>query len=505
MPIKSRTTIISRILFFLIAAAISIVTAGAQDRIEWEPVEGADHYRVEIRKDGDLVLETRCDEPRLPLFLPAGEYDFRINVINAFDKVASEGEWSKIRITAVDFPFIIDSFPAEIHAGEKTDFRVHVSGYIDGENGSSFHFEGIDGSIIPLSIKEIKEAPSSAGTDAAWTEVVLSSEKKSFDEGAWNLVMTNPYDRENRMTPALRVLEKQRPRIRNVSPDQFPAGMEHNPAIVTISGMEEGSIVKFSGPSDIKAQLLSKDDKGNLEYSFNLLNAEPGWYSVAVANPSGGTDSKERVFRVYPRPPTEEELEAEAAFKIDEKEPRELSDHPHTLTFGWNMNFAVGEAAEYFSNDFIGLSVGISQDFHNDLIRRVPWLNGLGWESKVVYSRHRTEYPLYTLFCRRITFEAGIHYITPFDFPLKILLRGSTGVACSIYTSPEYNRNEAPFGTYKIRDLDSFDFTLRFGMGGRFDITSRWFIDLALDLTGTFYLSQTFWTLQPNLNGGWRW
>lgn len=503
MPIRNRATTITRILLFVLTSAMVVISLDAQERIEWEPVDGADHYRVEIRREGTLVLETRCDEAWLPLFLPVGEYDFRIKVINAFDKTAAEGEWKKIKITAVDIPFIIDLLPTEIHAGGKPELRARVSGYREGEEGSIFRFEDIDGNIMPLSVERIGDEISSDITDVPWTEVVLSSGRKSFDEGLWDLVMLNPDGRENRMASALTVLEKHRPRIRSVSPDEFSAGLEHNPAMLRITGMEEGAVVEFLGPSDIIAQLLNKDERGNLEYSFNLLNAEPGWYSIVVTNPSGGTDSQRKAFRVLPKLPNEEN--GETGFNIDKKDPRILPDYPHTLSLGWNMSFPLGDSNDYYSNDFIGLSIGFSQDFHNDLIRRIPWLKGLRWEGKINYSYHQTEYPLFTLFCHRLTFEGGIQYITPFDFPLNLLIHSSAGVAYSIYTSPEYDRDDLIYGTYKIKDLDSFDFIARIGLGGRIDIAPRWFIDLTLDAVGIFYLSRTSWTLQPHLKGGLRW
>jgi len=50
----------SRQIFLILLTFLSAaVVLQAQDKIEWEPVEGADHYRVEIRQDGELILETR--------------------------------------------------------------------------------------------------------------------------------------------------------------------------------------------------------------------------------------------------------------------------------------------------------------------------------------------------------------------------------------------------------------------------------------------------------------
>jgi len=492
------------ILLVLLAAPAGL---RAEDRIEWAPVEGADHYRVEIRQAGDLVLETRSDAPSLPLFLPVGEYEFRVKVINTFGKVAATGEWSPVTVRAPKTPFIIDFEPREIHEGETPVYRSRISGYAapgelgEGREGTTFLLADVEGKEIELTPRGAEAAASS---DDGWRQIVLDPGRREPGEGSWTLVMTNPDGRTNRMENALTVLERRRPRIRRFEPDSIAAGKAHNPAELSIAGLEDGAEVVFDGPSPLNPTLLADDGEGTLRYTLDLVSAAPGDYAIVVTNPSGGSDRKEKAFEITPRPPTPEEIAEANALKIDEREPRAIPDYPRAVVGGWNFSFHTGESRSFYGNDFAGLSVSYQQEVRNDLIRRIPGLDGLGWNVGVVYSHNRTSYPLYDIRNNRFHFLLGVHYVTPFDFPVNLLLRAASGIGFSIYTSPERNRDQ-DIGTGELRDLDSADFVARFGIGGRYEINPRWFVDVSCDIGATFYLSRSAWALQPRIEGGWRW
>ncbi len=496
---KKCLRIILLLLTFLSAAAI----LSAQEKIEWEPVDGTDHYRVEIRLNGELVLETRSNEPHIPLFLPPGEYDFQIKVINTFGKVASAGEWSPLKITAPEIPFIIDFLPMEIHEGGEAVFRTRVSGLVS-EPGESTIFILEDAEGKQLQLESEPSAATTEGQNGDWKEVILKARRPKPGPGPWTLVMTNPDGRENRMETALVVLDRLRPRIRKFSPREIPAGEVHNMVVLEITGMESGAVIEFSGPSVIKATLLKENKDGILEYSLNLQDVGIGWYSVSVTNPSGDSDFKAKAFEVLPAPPTPEEITAANALKIDENEPRPIPEFPRSVFGGWHFTFPIGSASEYFKNGYAGLSLGFSQKFHNDLVRRIPGFDGIAWDFTFSYSYNRTTFPLIVINLNRYDFLLGLNYVTPFDFPVNLLLRTGAGMGFSIYTSPDHDRDEW-LGPFKLRELDSLDFIARFGIGARYEINTRWYIDLTCDIAATFYLSRSAWSIQPRLEGGWQW
>jgi hypothetical protein len=150
------------------------------------------------------------------------------------------------------------------------------------------------------------------------------------------------------------------------------------------------------------------------------------------------------------------------------------------------------------------MSLSYSRDFSNDLIRRIPGFKGLSWDITYSYTNTVTTFPLMIIHLNRSDFLLGLTYVTPFDFPVNLLLRASLGLGFSIYTSPEYSRNEG-LGPFSLEELDSLDFISRFGAGLQFDINPRWYINLGCDFTAVSYLSRTTWSVQPLLEGGRRW
>jgi hypothetical protein len=78
-----------------------------------------------------------------------------------------------------------------------------------------------------------------------------------------------------------------------------------------------------------------------------------------------------------------------------------------------------------------GFHLNYSQEFHNSLVRRIPILDGLGWEASYAITRHPTDYPLYRINLVRTDILLGVRYATPFDLPVNFLLRASAGIGLS--------------------------------------------------------------------------
>lgn len=496
MPIDRLRWFQRRMSVLIILAAAAQL--GAQDRMEWRPVDGAAYYEVEIRKDGELVLETRASDAWLPLFLPAGEYRFKVRVINTFGRTASESEWAPLLVRAPVIPFAIALEPGRIHEGYNGGFNARVSGFVPGTDGA--------GSLFRLEHDEEKpielEILGSSGEDS-WTGIQLDTGRRDPGTGIWSLVMVNPDGRENRIEAALEVLPSLRPRIRSVNPDEFAAGQAHNPMSIRITGMEEGARVSFLGPSDLKAAVIPGIETDIIEYSLDLTEAEAGEYSVSVVNPSGGSDTREKAFEVRPRPLTEEELEAMNALKIDEKEPLPLDSRPRSLFFGWSAMIPIGATTDFYKPGYFGLTLGFSQNFHNDFFRKIYWLDGLSWDFSFNYSSQSTGYPILDINLHRYSFLLGLNYVSPFNFPVNILLRAGSGLGFSVYTSPDVGPDEDA-GGFTLSELGSMDYVMRFGGGMQISIGNRWYVNVLCDVTATFYLSRAAWSVRPALEGGWR-
>ncbi len=99
--IMIRNNIIISLFIFTALAAASIAHAKEGDtiRIDWQAIEDAKGYTVEVTAiDGKKVLEKTVTENFIELSLPPGSYRVRIGTLNIFDKLSSWSDWEEIRV-----------------------------------------------------------------------------------------------------------------------------------------------------------------------------------------------------------------------------------------------------------------------------------------------------------------------------------------------------------------------------------------------------------------------
>lgn len=474
--------------------AVSFLTG--QNRIEWEPVRGADHYLVEIRGNGRLILETRSDGPGLPQFLPKGIYQLRVSAVNSFGEVVSRSEKITLTISAPEVPFIVDFSPREIHENNKDEFRARVKGLVHTNSAATeFLLEGPGNKRLELEYA-IRDSTDALSPDIL-SEVILKVKDKNPGVGSWNLVMANPDGQTNHMDGALSVLGQWKPRIRRIVPSQFYAGKFHN--LITLQGtnIEDGAVIEIDGPSEIKVVALARKDRRALEYSLNLVDAAEGWYSITLTNPSGNSDGMKRAFRVLP--PIHDAT----------RKPDSFSKYPHSLSVGWNATRPVGDYYIFDNDGMLGFSIGYSQKFLNSLFRMTPALQSMGWDITFVYTHDSyTSETLERADAEILTdwynLMLGMHYVTPHDGLVHLVLRMGAGIGYNASTYDDVRYQDVV--TERNReDFDAIDFVARVSAGVRVDVTPRWYIDLSGDLLAIFYLSRTSLAVQPRIEGGWRW
>ena len=490
MGTKSRRCI--AVVLLMVQAAAGYLFA--VDPIVWEPVRGADHYRVEIRRGGELVMETPSDTPSLPAFLPAGLYEIRVHVINPFGGIASSSEWSELVVSAPAVPFIVDFAPKEIHggySGKTYDFLSHVIGFAPGEDDETpvFFLENSSGKRAAL---EARKTNVQSDGEFSGTAIELNLAGSKLDAGEWALIMSDGPEREVRLEGALRVRRALKPRIRTVEPrEAVSGGKSLTPVTLQVEGAENGAEVLFEGPSVIRANPLSVSE-GRILCSLDLADAEPGWYAVSLENPSGSSAVRKRAFRVL-----------EDRTETFTESPAE-DEYSRNLLAGYALSLAPGDSRRYFDNGFLGFNLGFAADFHGGVIRRTPALSRLGWEISLSGASNRATYPVVELDAFLIDLTFGLRYITPFDFPFNVLIRTAGGIGSSLHSSANPDR-DTDIGGFTIRELDSLDFTLRFGAGIRWDATSRFFVDFTVEAAGVFYLSRAVWFLRPRIDLGIVW
>ena len=484
-----------RFFCMVFVSMLILVELHAVNHIEWEPVDGADHYQIVLRQNGEQVFVTRSDVARLPVLLAPGDYEFRVDVIDPFDNIVVSSSWNPLTILIKEPPFIVDYTPDTLFADESIFLKIRVSGFVSGEKESTrFHIEDNQGIMLPLEIVSFKEH--TEGLER-WTSVSLASPQQQPSEGSWHLIMTNPSGSTYRVAKAF-VLEKRlKPHITRLRPSTLQGGGKDTRITIIATGLEENAEVHFDGPSEIGMTFLKKLNKDSLSYSLDLTQAAHGWYSVTVSNPSGKSDRKDLALKITP--PSIDDYEK---LEFDTRNPKPLPKYPHSLHIGYMANIPIGESQTFFDEGFLGFKFGYYQKFFNNFIRKIPVLRDMGWGIGFLLS---TAPRLQLLVSNTTTYQfilfLGIHYLTSFDSPLNMLLHTAVGVSYSFHNSPDVSR-QTNIDEFSLASMDTLDLIWRIGIGLRIDFTPRFFSIISLDGNLTFYANQPMWSMHPQVEVG---
>ncbi len=187
------------------------------------------------------------------------------------------------------------------------------------------------------------------------------------------------------------------------------------------------------------------------------------------------------------------------------------NDWPRNIQLHWNGTFPYGDNLEYQKESFLGGSIVFAHEFRGRKIRQRPGFRNFGWNIGVFYNQAEMESsgtPV-TINADFISLNMGLHYGTPFRFPVNLIIHASVGVGYTRYTSPEIDRDllivSDAGDDFYLKDMDSFDFVFRTGAALRIDPHPRWFLDLGCSLSGSFLLNRSALVWGPYAGGGFRW
>ena len=93
--------------------------------IEWRAISAANGYRVEIKSDNKVIIETNVTENIYYVDLPKGKYEFRIGVLNFFKKPVVWSYWNPLRVIVSREPLL---------EGEGIDVSLGDKALLSGEN-----------------------------------------------------------------------------------------------------------------------------------------------------------------------------------------------------------------------------------------------------------------------------------------------------------------------------------------------------------------------------------
>ncbi len=167
-------------LFLLNAAAVAQPGESLPYYIEWDAVEGAGGYDIEVTtEDGKPAFERRMGpaETSIELALPAGSYRFRIATLNKFLHTDSTSDWIAFKVLAYGPPTITKVGQTKIAPGTQANVSVQADMVSSKARAT---LVSPTGKSIPLTIKKTKNR-----------SFTLTSSPLS-ERGSYTLVLTNP-------------------------------------------------------------------------------------------------------------------------------------------------------------------------------------------------------------------------------------------------------------------------------------------------------------------------
>lgn len=150
--------------------------------IEWEPVEGAGGYDIEVTTasgEPTLVKRFGAKETSIELNIPAGKYRFRISTLNKFLHADSTSDWVAFTVLSYGAPTISKISPTALAPGKPLALTIQAD--MLSAKATAF-LVSPSGKRIPLSISKAKP------------RTFLLSGETLTERGEYALTMTNPPD-----------------------------------------------------------------------------------------------------------------------------------------------------------------------------------------------------------------------------------------------------------------------------------------------------------------------
>ena len=265
------------LIFLLTSAALSFAQEstrlGSTDgsiTIKWESLDAS--YRIQIRRDNQIFIDTEQTGNELKLNLAPGLYEYRIHVLNPFSKDISVSEWQPLNVESSRIPYFRVQNPLIIREGDSSiDFTVESTLIREGTtftltDGES-RFPGDwhqNGNLYSVDIPAPDIAP-----------------------GSWDLVAADPSGKTFTHPQALTVRPTRSPEVNEMNIRELPP---EGLMPITIEGLafDPEMSVRFES-SEGKLQVVTVEvTEGNKALVYLDLNdAKPGQYDLIVSNPSG--------------------------------------------------------------------------------------------------------------------------------------------------------------------------------------------------------------------------
>lgn len=434
-------------------------------RIEWESVEGANLYLLEIRQ-GDTVIHTiETEMSYIPLFLSPGSYTIRISVVNKFNKVSSQGNWSPLVVATHPQPVIMGVTPTFCFDDVETiTLSIRGDGF---ENNCQFFL--ISGTREILGEIVLKE-----GRGENTSYLVTFDAKYLVRREFWDLQVINPSSGKNFVVQSsLRVGERDRPVLKIMEPDEL--FYEVNPGRIMIEGKdftEEVELI-FAGPGDVNPTDIQVKPK-EITFLLNFDTLPVGEYYLTIMNNTGLT-SESILFTIKERP-----------LSKSEKAQKNREVNPHFVAVYTHSSFLTGDADEIYNESFLGLGVVYRRRFNNPGVFTLPFFRYAGlmgsFDSTYLTFQSDSSRALITNHL-----NMGIYYLSDTRFPVNFYLSIQAGMSMSYITYPDTDT------------ISSTDFTHNYEVGIQYDGFKFGILEAGIAMSMIHFTDNTMESVNPYL------
>lgn len=191
MKINVKIKLALLIACILLIVTFSIHSSSDKQFIEWKPVDGAKGYRVEIKnKDtGKVILETNVKKHIYFVDLPKGNYEFRIAVLNIFQKPVVWSYWNQLHVIYSHVPNLDTDSVEMVKTNDKV--KIQLKGKYFQESTEIFLRQGTK--LIPIENYSVKNSKT----------INIELEAKELEPGIYDIVLENPGDKKLEKTEFL--------------------------------------------------------------------------------------------------------------------------------------------------------------------------------------------------------------------------------------------------------------------------------------------------------------
>jgi hypothetical protein len=400
----------------LLLLMLPIVLFGQEEekkekKLEWQAVEGASFYLVEIENGGVILYSLKTEEPFLPLFLTPGEYNVRISVFNKFEKLSSRSDWNPLTVFPSPQPLIEEYYPS-FFFDDETELILTIKGK-DFDEACLFNL--INGSDT-IKGRELSRSHNGEiiSCEVSFSDALLP------EIGIWDLAVGNPSGRSFSLESVIRSIPRARPEIDSIKPDTIYKG--ENPGKILLKGKNFSSraALSFNGPS--KAVFRYPEIYYGADISFYLdpETMDEGTYTVSVVN-EGGLSSEPISFTLTKR--TE---------SLEETIRKNRERTPLFLGIEYHASFPISREAEIFEDSPLGFSLRFRKKFQNSGIYRLPVLRQCGLASGLHYTWYKDAIADY-LTLSRLQLDGGIYYLSDWNYPVNLYVSFGFGASYSLY------------------------------------------------------------------------